>query len=41
MFYTTMSALTDGDRFDKFGGRVLIQDEELWPMAKGMFTIEL
>lgn len=28
-------ALTDGDQFEKVGSRVLIQDEELWPMAKG------
>jgi hypothetical protein len=27
--------LTDGDKFVEAGSRVLIQDEELWPMAKG------
>ena len=28
-------ALTDGDSFAKFGSRVLITDNKLWPMAKG------
>ena len=29
-----LHALTDGDKF-KFGSRVLINDDKLWPMAKG------
>lgn len=28
--------MTDGDQFDKHGSRVLLQDDELWPMARGM-----
>lgn len=34
-------AFTDGDQFEKVGPRVLIQDEELWPMAKGEFNLDL
>mmetsp|Transcript_2525 Transcript_2525/g.4547 ORF Transcript_2525/g.4547 Transcript_2525/m.4547 type:complete len:449 (-) Transcript_2525:36-1382(-) len=30
-----LHALTDGDQFEKFGSRVLITDDKLWPMAKG------
>eukprot|EP00956_Cyclotella_meneghiniana_P007826 scaffold10442_cov22-Cyclotella_meneghiniana.AAC.1 len=30
-----LHALTDGDQFDKHGSRVLLQDDKLWPMAKG------
>jgi hypothetical protein len=30
-----LTAFTVGDKFDVAGPRVLIQDEELWPMAKG------
>jgi len=28
-------AFTDGDQYAKFGSRVLITDDKLWPMAKG------
>eukprot|EP00804_Cyclotella_cryptica_P027372 CCRYP_008813-RB/>CCRYP_008813-RB protein AED:0.04 eAED:0.04 QI:690/1/1/1/1/1/3/190/327 len=31
----SFTALTDGDQFEKFGSRILIQDETTWPMAKG------
>lgn len=30
-----LHALTDGDKFRKFGSRILISDDKLWPMAKG------
>jgi hypothetical protein len=30
-----LHALTDGDKFEKYGSRILITDEILWPMAKG------
>ncbi len=30
-----LHALTDGDKFRKFGSRVFITDDKLWPMAKG------
>lgn len=29
-----MHALTDGDQYEKYGSRVLITDDKLWPMAK-------
>ena len=32
---TATTALTDGDKFQEYGSRVLIQDDQLWPMAKG------
>lgn len=32
-------AVTDGDQFEKAGSRVLLHDEELWPMAKGVCTL--
>lgn len=31
----TYTALNDGDQFQVSGSRVLIQDDNLWPMAKG------
>eukprot|EP00986_Skeletonema_menzelii_P011052 scaffold5559_cov158-Skeletonema_menzelii.AAC.4 len=30
-----LHALTDGDKFKKFGSRILMFDDLLWPMAKG------
>jgi len=30
-----LHALTDGDQFKKYGSRILITDNKLWPMAKG------
>lgn len=30
-----LHAFTDGDQSSKFGSRVLITDDKLWPMAKG------
>lgn len=30
-----ITALTDGDQFQEYGSRVLVQDDQLWPMAKG------
>lgn len=33
----SLTALTDGDQFQVSGSRVLIQDDKLWPMAKGAF----
>jgi hypothetical protein len=30
-----LHALNDGDQFDMFGPRVLINDDRLWPMARG------
>ena len=33
--FLSTTALTDGDQFHVSGSRVLIQDDKLWPMAKG------
>ena len=34
-----VQAVTDGDQFEKAGPRLLLHDEELWPMAKGMSNL--